>query len=416
VTTTPRPVGDAERLARATLSRIAEPATKGLISRVREVGAEQAVAEVRDGRPLGGVDVDGLRHRLATADPRRDLDRAASVGARLVCPGDPDWPAPLDDLAWEGLDCLGLWVRGQGPFGHGLGGHGPGGQGPLGQGPLGGPDLTAIGIVGTRAATAYGQLIAAEFASGLVDRGWTIVSGLAYGIDAAAHRGALAAGGITIAALACGVDVVYPKANRMLYERIRAEGAIVSEHPPGTAPQRTRFLVRNRLIAALSAGTVVVEMAVRSGARSTAAYAARLNRHVMVVPGPVTSAVSAGCHQLLRDRPDTVVVTRVEEIVEQCGHMGDIASSLAAPVTTRDLLGPTVRRVFEGVPVRGTAVVDAIATTAGVAPAAAAASLAALAQLGLAEERDGRWTMTTAGRSERRHHVDPLAQLALDVW
>jgi len=392
----PARVSDAERLSRATLSRIAEPGTKGLIDRVREVGAEQVVAEVRDGRPLGGVDVDALRHRLATADPSRDLDRAAAVGARLVCPGDVDWPATLDDLAWEGLDCLGLWVRGPGP--------------------LGGPDATSVGIVGTRAATAYGQLIASDFAHGLVERGWAVVSGLAYGIDAAAHRGALAAGGLTIAVLACGVDVVYPKGNRALYERIRAEGAVVSEHPPGTAPQRTRFLVRNRLIAALSAGTVVVEMAVRSGARSTAAYAARLNRHVMVVPGPVTSAVSAGCHQLLRDRPDTVVVTRVEEIVEQCGHMGEMAAPLAGPVTTRDLLGPTVRRVFEGVPVRGAAAVDKIATTSGVAPAAAAASLAALAQLGLAEERAGRWTMTPAGRDERRHRIDPLAQLALDVW
>src|SRR6185312_5916908 len=105
-----------------------------------------------------------------------------------------------------------------------------------------------------------------------------------------------------------------------------------------------------------------------------------------------------------------------EEIVEQCGHMGDVASPLAAPATARDLLGPTVRRVFEGVPVRGAAAIDTIAATAGVAPAAAAASLAALAQLGLAEEHSSRWTMTTAGRSERRHRVDPLAQLALDVW
>jgi DNA processing protein len=389
-------VSDAERLARATLTRIAEPAVRGLVGRVREVGAEQVVAELRAGGSLPGVDADGLRHRLATADPQRDLDRAAAVGARLVCPRDPEWPQPLDDLAWEGLDCLGLWVRGALP--------------------LAGPGLRAIGIVGTRVATAYGQLIARDLAHGLAERGWTIVSGLAYGIDAAAHQGALAAEGPTIAALACGVDVAYPRANQALYDRICAEGAVISEHPPGTAPQRPRFLVRNRLIAALSAGTVVVEMAVRSGARSTATYAARLNRHVMVVPGPVTSAVSAGCHQLLRERPDTVVVTRVEEIVEQCGHMGEVAEPLTAPPTARDLLGPTVRRVFEGVPVRGAAAVDKIAATAGVAPIAAGASLAALAQLGLAEERAGLWTMTPAGRRERRHRVDPLAQLALNVW
>lgn len=389
-------VDDAERLARVTLSRVAEPATKGVIGRVREVGAERAVAEIRDGRPLGGVDLDGLRHRLATAEPHRDLDRAAAMGARFVCPGDPDWPTPLDDLGWEGLDCLGLWVRGPGL--------------------LAAPGFRAIGIVGTRVATAYGQFVAADFAHGLADRDWAVVSGLAFGIDAAAHRGALAADGVTIAVLACGVDVVYPKGNRRLYERICADGLVVSEHPPGAAPQRQRFLIRNRLIAALSAGIVVVEMAVRSGAKATAAYAARLNRHVMAVPGPVTSAVSAGCHQLLRERPDTVVVTRVEEIVEQCGHMGELAEPLTAQPTARDLLGPTVRRVFEGVPVRGAGAVDTIAAAAGVAPAAAVASLAALAQLGLAEERAGLWTMTPAGRNERRHRGDPLAQLALDMW
>jgi DNA processing protein len=387
---------EAERLARATLSRIAEPGTLGVVSRVRQVGAEQVVAELRDGRPLPGVDTDALRHRLATADPHRDLDRAAAVGARLVCPGDAGWPRPLDDLAGEGLDCLALWVRGPAP--------------------LASAGLGSIAVVGTRVATDYGRLLAREFGYGLADRGWAVVSGMAFGIDTAAHQGALAAGGCTVAVLACGVDVVYPKANRALYDRICAEGAIVSEHPPGAAPLRPRFLVRNRLIAALSAGTVVVEMAVRSGAKATATYAGRLNRHVMAVPGPVTSAVSAGCHQLLRDRPDTVVVTRVEEIVEQCGHMGELAAPLSSPPTARDLLGPTVRRVFEGVPVRGAVTIDKIAATAGVAPAAAGASLAALAQLGLAEERAGLWTMTSAGRHERRHRGDPLSQLALDVW
>lgn len=389
-------VSDAERLARATLTRIAEPAVRGLVERVREAGAEAVVAEVRDGRPLAGIDVDALRHRLTTADPGRDLDRAATLGARFVCPGDPEWPRPLDDLAWEGLDCLGLWVRGSAP--------------------LDVAGFRAVGVVGTRVATPYGELIACTIAEGLADRDWAVVSGLAFGIDAAAHRGALASGGVTIAALACGVDVAYPKANAGLFQRICAEGAVISEHPPGTAPQRPRFLVRNRLIAALTAGTVVVEMAIRSGARTTATYAARLNRHVMVVPGPITSAVSAGCHQLLRERPDTVVVTRVEEIVEQCGHMGEIAEPLVAPPTARDLLGPTVRRVFEGVPVQGAATVDAVAATAGVTPGAAAASLAALAQLGLAQERAGCWTMTPAGRRERKHRPDPRAALAGELW
>ena len=193
--------------------------------------------------------------------------------------------------------------------------------------------------------------MAAELGFGLAERGWTVVSGLAYGVDAAAHRGALAASGPTVAVLASGVDIAYPKGNLGLYERIVASGAVVSEHPPGAAPQRLRFLVRNRLIAALSAGTVVVEAAPRSGARSTARHAGELFRHVMAVPGPVTSALSAGCHQLLRDRPDTVLVTKVDEIIEQVGPIGEFAERVTGPVRRRDLLGPAVSRVLDAVPV-----------------------------------------------------------------
>lgn len=388
---------DEERIARATLLRIAEPAIPALTSYVRQHGALAAVQAVREGAPMGGIDTAGMRHRLASASGQRDLERAASIGARLVCPGDLDWPPLLDDLSWVDRDCLGLWVRGSLSLADAC--------------------RQAVSVVGTRVATDYGAHVATELAAGVAERGWTVVSGLAFGIDGVAHRAALSVGGQTVAVLACGVDVPYPSAHRSLYDRIVAEGLVVSEHPPGAAPQRPRFLVRNRIIAALSAGTVIVEAALRSGARSTATHAALLNRHVMVVPGPVTSATSAGCHQILRDRPDAVVVTRVDEIVEQCGHMGELAVHVSGPATVRDALGPTVSRVLEGVPVQRASALTAIAATAGVSVEVARAALAALATAGLVQQVEGRWAMTTAGRADRKARRRPSTDaLPFDGW
>jgi DNA processing protein len=260
---------DAERIARACLLRVSEPGVASVVRHVRAVGPEQTVADIRRGAPIGGVDVAALQHRMLDADGTRDLDAAARMGIRLVCPGEAEWAGGLDDLTALDAEPLGLWVRGALPL----------------------RDVCeqAVAIVGTRAATDYGATVASEFGMGLAERGWAVVSGLAFGIDAAAHRGALAVRGTTVAVLACGADVAYPRTHRPLYEQIVATGLVVSEHSPGAAPQRTRFLIRNRLIAALSAGTVVVEAAPRSGARSTARHAGELFRHVMAVPGPVTS-------------------------------------------------------------------------------------------------------------------------------
>ena len=388
---------DEMRAATATLLRIAEPGSPALSTYVRQHGVLAAVDAVRTGAPIGGMDTDGMRHRLNGASGDRDLERAASIGAQLVCPGDAGWPALLDDLSWVDRDCLGLWARG----------------------PLSLPDVCeqSVAIVGTRVATDYGAHVATDFAAGLAERGWTVVSGLAYGIDGVAHRSALASGGPTVAVLACGVDVPYPSGHRSLYDRIVDEGLVVTEHPPGAAPQRPRFLVRNRIIAALSLGTVVVEAALRSGARSTATHAGLLNRHLMVVPGPITSATSAGCHQLLRDRPDAVVVTRVDEIVEQCGHMGELAVQVSGPATVRDALGPTVARVLEGVPVRRASAAPAIAATAGVSVDVAVAALAALATAGLVHQVDGGWAMTTAGQADRKARRAPApGGLPFDDW
>lgn len=390
-------VAEDERIARATLLHISEPANTGLITHVDRVGAIQTVEDIRSGASIEHAEVDGLRHRLQTASGAADLARAARCGARLVCPGDEEWPAPLDDLAWVGRASFGLWVRG-----------------PLS---LREATATSVAMVGTRTATDYGATVAGDMAYELAERGWSVVSGLAYGIDTAAHRGVLTAGGTTVGVLACGIDVPYPKSNRPLYERLAAEGLVVSEHPPGSAPQRYRFLVRNRIIAALSLGTVVVEMAFRSGARSTAAHAAAINRHVMCVPGPINSTMSGGCHRLLRERPETVLVTSAAEVVEQCGHMGDLAERESAPARTRDLLGPMVARVFEGVPVQRYATVAGIANSSGVSVPVAAAALAALASAGLVECIDDRWAMTTEGRRDRRSRSGPgVDQLELDWW
>jgi len=162
----------------------------------------------------------------------------------------------------------------------------------------------------------------------------------------------------------------------------------------------------------------VVEAALRSGARSTATHAGLINRHLMVVPGPITSATSAGCHQLLRERPEAVVVTRVEEVVEQCGHVGELASPVTGPSTVRDALGHTVARVLEGVPVRRAAPAGAIAATVGVSVDVATAALAALSSAGLVEQADGRWTMTRAGRDDRTARRRPAtgAELPFDWW
>ena len=387
------PVSDEERIERATLLRISEAATP-LVHHVRAHGVGQTLADVRTEAPITGVDVAALRQRLREADGERDLAAAAAAGARLVCPGDEEWPALLDDLARIDADCFGVWVRGVQR--------------------LDDVCARAVAIVGTRTPTAYGEHVAGELAAGLVERCWTVVSGLAYGIDAAAHRAALGGGGPTVGVLACGIDVVYPHGHRDLVARLVDEGLVVSEHPPGAAPQRHRFLVRNRIIAALSVGTVMVEAARRSGARSTLNHARDLLRHTMVVPGPVTSAMSDGCHVALREVVGSVLVTRTEEVIEQCGHLGELADPLAAPTRPRDRLGPLVRRVFDAVPVMRPAPADRIAVTACVRPDVVEPALAALRALGLVERTSDGWRMSRSGRDERHAEGRPDRVLPLD--
>ena len=157
----------------------------------------------------------------------------------------------------------------------------------------------SISIVGTRNPTPYGQRVASEMAANFVDREWVVTSGGAYGIDTAAHKGALISEGETIAVLASGLDVLYPAGNARLFAEIAESGLLISEYLPGTKALPHRFLNRNRLIAAIGDGTMVVEAAFRSGSLRTARDAQDLKRVVMAIPGPINSPLSEGCHRLI---------------------------------------------------------------------------------------------------------------------
>lgn len=303
------PADEEVLLARAYLMRVAEPPAFALHAFVDIVGSVEAAVRVRDGEVPEAVhsETEARRHLNLAGD---DLAAGDKAGARLVVPEDPDWPAwPLlclgapTDRAVRGLGRpLGLWMRGTAPVANTFD--------------------RAVSVVGARAATGYGEHVAAELGFGLVKAGMTVVSGAAYGIDGAAHRGALTAGGPTVAVLGCGIDIAYPAGHSGLLDGIIAAGLIVSEYPPGTTPARHRFLVRNRLIAALSSATVVVEAGVRSGARNTATTAATLGKVVMAVPGPITSVMSVGCHDLLRTGGATIAGS-IAEIIEAAGPLGE---------------------------------------------------------------------------------------------
>ena len=225
-----------------------------------------------------------------------------------------------------------------------------------------------------------------------------MVSGAAFGIDRAAHRGALAGGGPTIAVLACGVDRAYPKAHQSLLDHLAERGAVVSEAPLGCSPQRIRFLARNRLIAAITRGTVVVEAAVRSGALNTAHWANRLNRVVGGVPGPVTSAPSGGVHQLIR-AGGAELVTNGREVLELVGSSGEhLTDEPRGPVHPRDLLPMVEQQVLDAVPVGTGARPDSIARVAGLAVAEVDTALGRLRAAGLVEGDADGWRLAAPAR------------------
>ena len=362
----------------AYLSRVLEAPSAELIGLVKRVGPVEAAERIRRGA-VG----DNLANRTAA---RRDIDCAAEDlellnrrGGRLVTPDDDEWPG----LAFASF--TGAPVRAK-----------PQGQAPLALwviGPLRLDDVAerAVAIVGTRASTAYGEHVAADLSAGLAEHEVAIVSGGAYGIDGAAHRAALAVDGVTVAVLAGGVDVLYPAGHSALLHRIGANGLLVSEYPPGVRPARHRFLTRNRLVAALSGATVVVEAGIRSGAASTAAWARALGRVVCAVPGPITSSASIGCHILLQAGAE--LVTRAEEIREIVGRAGELADEQPRPSDALDVLTDTERQVYEALPGRGTRTPDEIAIASGLPTTEVLGPLALLEIAGLIERHEGRWRL-----------------------
>jgi DNA processing protein len=373
---------DAERLARVALGRLTEPGELRMAGLVAELGATRVHDHLAAERDLGGLLTD-VAARLADMDPARDLERAERLGIRFVVPGDEEWPARVDELAAaepvqdRGGAPLGLWVKG-----------------PMGLHEL----VSSVAVVGSRSATTYGADLAAGLAAEVGRSGVVVVSGAAFGIDQAAHRGAVAGGGRTLAVLACGVDRAYPTAHKPLLDHLAATGAVVSELAPGCAPTRIRFLSRNRLIAALTGGTVVVEAALRSGALNTANWAGRLHRPLMGVPGPVTSAPSAGVHQLIRTGAATLVTSGAEvlEVVSPAGeHLLERPRGRDHP---RDRLTQRHRQVLDAVPVARGAAADAIARTAGLGLLEVRSALTRLQALGMVEGGGSGWRLAGAAR------------------
>lgn len=369
---TPVGVSDAERAARATWSRLAEPGDPRAVALVAEFGAEGSLAMVMDGDPRTA---EVFRARAARRTGGPEIESAAALGARLLCPGDVEWPPGVDDHPEPPL-CL--WVRGPAD--------------------LGALAARSVAVVGARACTPYGDHVASDFGAGLGERGWTVVSGAAFGIDAAAHRGTLSVDGTTVAVLAGGVDRHYPLAHDALLRAILDTGAVVSELAPGSAPTAPRFLLRNRLIATMTRGTIVVEASLRSGSLNTARTAASCGRPVGVVPGPVTSMASAGCHQARREGV-AEIVTDVDEVIDLVGVIGeDAAERRSGSVVPTDLLDPVDALVLSAVPVRRGTTSESVALAAGVPPAAASAAMGRLL-LGGFVVRDGTgWRKTPAAR------------------
>jgi DNA processing protein len=404
---------EAERVARAALTWVAEPADPAMGELLRICSPAEAVAALTEGRmprmttePGGGAlwaDSPGLAGtgpagvpslqralrrwsaRLGEVPPETELAAWWRDGIRLVIPGDAEWPSQLDVLGqarpW------GLWVRGQADLRYAC--------------------LRSVSVVGTRAATGYGTYVCGEMTVALADAGWTIVSGGAFGIDGCAHRSAVAVAGVTVAVLPCGVDLAYPLAHDGLFRSIREQGALVSEWPPGRMPTRHGFLVRNRVIAALSRGTVVIEAALRSGALNTARHAHDQGRPLMAVPGPVTSPQSAGCHEAIREW-GAVCVTGARDVMELLEFSGEELppGQRRGPVLARDLLSQEDARVLEAVPARAGRGPARIAIAAGVDFDTVMRCLGGLAAAGFVERCERGWRLR---RPQPGSHVGPNA-------
>ena len=387
---------ESERTARAALSRLFEPQDAAGLALVRIAGAEDAL-KIATGLVAVGAELEQEMFRLLEENssgsgwtglgtamkrwaprvpdlaPDRDLATMQRLGGRLIIPSDQLWPRQLADLGLQEPICL--WWRGN--------------EQELP------PPAKSIALVGSRDSTSYGASVTADLAYSLTQRGFTIISGGAYGVDAHAHRAALAGGSggsmPTIAVMAGGVDRFYPAGNEDLLRTVANQGAVLAEVPPGSAPTRYRFLQRNRLIAALASVTVVVEARWRSGALNTAHHAETLGRAVGAVPGSVHSANSAGCHRLLREG-GAVCVTDAGEIAELASPSGESLPEVKAGrpavqdgLTLEDLI------LLDALPLRTTSSVEKLTAVAGLSAESVRAGLGRLGLLGLAESHRGGW-------------------------
>lgn len=388
------------REAAADLVRMAEPGDVLLAALVRAVGFQdarrlalgsdersrrKAVAAIVD--ELGGSDegddtaVHGKRVadafgrwavRASELDGARDLRVMERLDGRLVLPTDDEWPYGMDDLGTHAP--IALWVRGPARLRDAL--------------------ERSVAVVGARAADPYGLTVTKMLTWDLAGAGYTIVSGGAYGVDAAAHRTALAADGVTVAFMAGGADTLYPRGNHELLTDVVRSGAVVSEAAPGQTAMRHRFLLRNRLIAAASRATVVTAAGHRSGALNTANRAAELLRPVGAVPGSVLSDQSSGCHRLLHDGA-AVLVTDAQDVIALAGSLEealDGEGEVQTELRITDDMSPEQLQLYSALPARRGVDVPTLAARAGLSIGAAMSALGMLELGGHARRTDRGWT------------------------
>ncbi|MBI4581949.1 MAG: DNA-protecting protein DprA [Planctomycetes bacterium] len=339
-------------------------ATAGQIERIDGIGAAtaQQIAAGRD-----------------RADVQGEVELAAAKGVRIICPQDEEYPPGLKQISDPPI-CL--YVKGQ----------------------IARQDAVALGIVGSRRCTIYGREQARRFGQQVGGRGLTVVSGLARGIDGEAHKGALEAGGRTIAVLGNGLSTLYPPEHAELAEQISRAGAVISELPMTTSPDAKNFLPRNRVIAGLSLGVLVIEAARRSGSLTTARLAGEYNREVFAVPGRIDSEFSQGTNALIRDQ-HAKLAGCIDDIIDELGEVGDalkdvvpevdVEDSLLAAATAR--LNEEERQILEALDRQGQSL-EAIADGTGQPPGRVASLLVTLQLKGLARQLPGNQFVRAGGR------------------
>lgn len=369
--------GQRRRLAWVYLSRVVQGPCAALSALIDQVGVEAAARAVRE-RDLPQVLRGPTEKRRAVDRGQRDLALMDRLGGRVVTPDDPEWPGwrmlSLQQLDASQDPCAAppvvAWARG----------------------PLSLQECTehAVAVVGSRASSHYGDRVTTELVSELVAQGWTIISGAAFGIDGVAHRAALAAGGRTVAVLGCGVDRAYPAEHERLLAHISETGLIVSEYPPGTSAFKHHFLARNRLIAALADGVVVVEAGPRSGSRNTAKWARRLSRPALAIPGPVGAYTSVGCHRMIR-QGEARLVTGAADVIEEIGPLQLSLSGATAPAAN---LSADEAAVYAATSPSASRQAAELAVTCGLPIAAVRAALPALELAGLVDSDSSGWFRT----------------------